>query len=366
MKKLIKTLVTSLFIVFPFGQLTKIPGLPPGINLYFHDLIISLILVLWLFTKPKIKSHPLIKPLIIFLTTCLISLIIATTKFSILKVLTSSLYLLRFAVYSTLIFIFNDLKLKSSIQKLLITSSLTLAVFGLIQYLAIPDTRFLASSHWDDHYYRVIATFGDPSFVGIVLLFGVILVFCKKASPWLYPFYLVSLLLTYSRSTYLALIITILSYSILKRKIKILLIGIAFVSILPLLPRPGGEGVKLERLFSINQRLNNYQHSLNIVKQNPVFGIGFNTLRYYQNKPVSHAGAGLDSSLFFVLATTGIIGFAAYLNWLKNVFSHSLLTKLSLIALLVHSMFQNSLFYPWVLIWLFSLIGSESRHSSKS
>ena len=334
--------------------------MPPTVNLYLHDLIITSICILWLLSKPKIKTN-LIKPLSIFLLTGITSLVLAIPKFSTYQIFISSLYLLRFVIYSSLLFIPKDLKIKLPIKKLLLFSSATLAIFGLAQYLFVPDTRFLASSHWDDHYYRVIATLFDPSYVGIILVFGLILTFMLKASPWLYPIYLIPLLLTYSRSSYLALLSAILGYVIYTKKFKLLLIGLVFICTLPFLPRPGGAGVKLERVFSITQRLENYQHSLDIIKQNPIFGIGFNTLRYYQQKPLSHAGAGLDSSLLFVLATTGVIGFFAFINLLKNIYRQSMLIKLSLIALLVHSLFQNSLFYPWVLVWIYSLIGSEKR-----
>ena len=353
-----------MFFVFPFGQLTKIPGLPETINLYLHDIIISLSFTLYLFSltkeSPLLRKSLLIKSLLYFIFTGFVSLVFAFIKFPYHQVIISSLYLLRFTIYSSLIFILKDKKINLPVKKLLIFSSLTLAIFGLIQYLKFPDTRFLSSNHWDDHYYRIISTFFDPSYVGIILLLGLILAFFTKAPLWLYPLYLLPLLLTYSRSTYFALLTSLAGYAFIKRKIKIILFGLIFISLLPFLPRPGGEGVKLERVFSIKQRLDNYQESLTIIKKNPVFGVGFNTLRYYQENPLSHAGAGLDSSLLFVFATTGVIGFTAYLNLLKNIYQQSLLIKVSLVALLTHSLFQNSLFYPWVMIWFFSLIGSES------
>ena len=126
--------------------------------------------------------------------------------------------------------------------------------------------------------------------------------------------------------------------------------------LLPFLPRPGGEGVKLERVFSLNQRFANYREGLQLIKLSPVFGLGFNTMRYYRNDFVSHAAAGLDSSLLFVLATTGIIGLLTYLNLLKSLWQTSLLVKLSLSAVLVHSLFQNSFFYPLIMIWLWSIV----------
>ena len=249
MLKLIKSLAISLFIIFPFGQLTRIPIFPPPINLYLHDLIISLLLIFWLLTKPRPKADNLLKPLIIFISACLLSLAVAAFKFSLSEILVSSLYLVRFATYSSLIFILSDQRLKLPIKKLLLISSGILAVFGLAQYLLVPDTRFLSLLNWDDHYFRVIATLGDPAYVAIILLLGLVLVFSTKVSPWLYPLYLVPLLLTYSRSTFLSLLVTILAYSIFKRKLKIILLGLLFISFLPFLPRPGGEGVKLERLF---------------------------------------------------------------------------------------------------------------------
>ena len=358
MKKIIKALAISLFIVFPFGQLAKVPGLPPTINLYLHDIILVLMLVLWLLTKPKIKSK-LTKPFGLYLLVCFVSLLFSSFRFPLSQIFISSLYLVRLSIYSSLIFILKDLKLP--IKNLLLFSATTLAVLGITQYLLVPDTRFLASAGWDDHYYRVISTFGDPSYVGLVLLLGLVLAFFQKASPWLYPALLTPLLLTYSRSTYLALLVSLLLLVIYKRQFKYLLLGVVFLVILPFLPRPGGAGVRLERIFSLQQRLDNYQHSFNIIKQNPVFGVGFNTLRFYQNKPLSNAGAGLDSSLLFVLATTGVIGFATFINLLKSIYQQSLLIKISLIAILVHSLFQNSLFYSWVMIWFFSLLATESN-----
>ena len=86
-----------------------------------------------------------------------------------------------------------------------------------------------------------------------------------------------------------------------------------------LLPRPGGDGVKLERTFSIIQRWENYQAGFKLWQQ-PIFGLGFNTLRYYNQDYLSHASAGQDSSLLFVAVTTGLVGLTAYLFWLKSIF----------------------------------------------
>jgi len=364
---MIKILILLLFLTLPFGQLTKIPLSLTGTSIYFYDLLIAVIFLLWLTTKPK-KPKILIRPTLIFILTCLISLIFASTNFSFNQLVLSSLYLIRFTLYFTLLPVLSDKRLNLPLKNLLIYSSLGLAVLGLIQYSALPDTRFLTYLNFDDHYFRVIATLGDPSFVGIILILGLILVFFTKKPWYYYLVFLLPLLLTYSRSSYLSLILTAISIGIIKKQLKLIIVVSLFLLIsLPFLPRPGGEGVKLERLFSIYQRQDNWQQSFKIFKTSPITGIGFNTLRFYQAKinPKSdwlnsHAASGLDSSLLFILATTGIIGFTAYLNLITKLFKISSILKVSLIALLTHSLFQNSLFYSLTMIWIWILAADQS------
>jgi len=137
---------------------------------------------------------------------------------------------------------------------------------------------------------------------------------------------------------------------------------LALAVVLPLLPRPGGEGVNLLRLFSIEQRFDNYGEGFALWRRSPLLGVGFNTLRSVRNDFVSHSASGLDNSLLFVAATTGIIGLLFYLNLLRRLWqSGGEIVKLSLIAVIVHSFFQNSLFYPLVMIWLWLLVTINPR-----
>ena len=97
--------------------------------------------------------------------------------------------------------------------------------------------------------------------------------------------------------------------------------------------------------------------------------MGFNSYRYAQRDygflekdwQENHAGAGADSSLLFVLATTGLIGLMAY-SWLwLGIYKLALKAKsavflASLTALCAHSFFLNSLFYAWIMAWLWMLV----------
>ncbi|MEK7622675.1 MAG: O-antigen ligase family protein [Patescibacteria group bacterium] len=336
-----KILIPLLFLTLALGQLQRLPG---GL-IYAHDLIIILLLLL---NYSQLKFS---RPWLIFVLSAIFSLFLAAFKLPFPNILLASLYLFRFISYTALI------SLSINWQWLLYLST-SIAGLGLVQYAFIPDTRFLAQLGWDDHYYRLISVLFDPNFTGLILVLGLILIyFNRPRSWWLYAIHLLALLLTYSRSSYLALLAAGLYLAIVNKKLKFFLLGFsALCLVLFLLPRPGGDGVKLERTFSIIQRWENYQAGFKLWQQ-PIFGLGFNTLRYYNQDYLSHASAGQDSSLLFVAVTTGLVGLTAYLFWLKSIFSRSLVLKVSLVAILIHSLFQNSLFYPWVLIWFTVLAG---------
>lgn len=329
-----------LFVTLAFGELQRLPGMP----VYAHDIILALLLVV---NRRRLK---LFRPVAWFGLAAVISLIAAAFKMPLSQVVTGSLYLVRFLAYSLL---FN-LVIKPIY---LIWFSSLIAGFGLLQYWLVPDTRFLLSLNWDEHYYRLLSTLFDPNFTGIILVLGLVLVYFHRPKAWwLYGLNLTALLLTYSRSSYLALFAAIMAVAIFKKQFKIILLIFLFLFFLLFLPRPGGEGVKLERLVSVKQRLDNYQLGFELWQKSPVFGLGFNTLRYFRDNQASHSASGLDSSLIFVLATSGIVGLLAYVNLLRSLWQKSLLVRVSLVALLVHSLFVNSLFYSFTLIWLWSVV----------
>ena len=320
-----------LFTAMAFGELQRWG------KFYFHDFLLIVILLV------NFKKLKLFRPVIWFGLAGLASLIFSGFQ-------PGGGYLARFLTYSLLI----SLAVK---PLYLIWFSSLIAGFGLLQYWLVPDTRWLLSLNWDEHYYRLLSTLFDPNFTGIILVLGLVLIyFYRQKSGWLYGLHLAALLLTYSRSSYLALLAVAFYLALIKKKLKLILFIILFLFSLLLLPRPGGEGVKLERLFSIEQRFDSYREGISLWQKSPLFGLGFNTLRYYRQDSVSHAAAGVDSSLIFILATTGVVGLLTYLNLLKALWWKSLPIRVSLVALLVHSLFVNSLFYSFTLIWLFSLV----------
>lgn len=135
-----------------------------------------------------------------------------------------------------------------------------------------------------------------------------------------------------------------------------------------------GEGVKLLRTKSITDRLETFHDAVVIWKTSPLYGVGFNALRYAKEKEGLipqhadnlHSGAGISNSYLFVLATTGIIGLGVFLFFLycigKEIYifkqKHAVLGESILAiysAILVGSLSENIFFYPFILIIFFAL-----------
>ncbi len=391
-------LIILLFIVFPFGQLTRLPLNIPEVNIYLQDILVGGLAGSWiiyhLLKKIPFPKPPLLKPILFFFAIALLSLLVNSFHLLERETLVAGLYLVRFMSYAGIYFITYDLVKKGNINgnslKLgLIFAGVASAIFGLVQYFLYPDLGNLAYLGWDPHKFRIFGTFFDPAFLGLILVLTIILIIdyliktgglSKIVTRRLrYTLYLIlstcylTLALTYSRSSYLALLAGMGIVSWLRKNPKIFLITFfIIVATIIILPRPpGSEGVRLEREETIWGRIKNWENSLVIFKDNPVFGVGFNAYRYSQKKygfleendlQKSNSGAGADSSLLFVLATTGIFGFFAYLLiWLKAIRTRSVIILSSISALLIHSFFSNSLFYPWIMLWIWVLLGAEKE-----
>lgn len=364
-------------LVFPFGQLGRIE-LAPTVAVHIADILAfflaSFWLLRWLGRKKKTLTQPLARPLLSFSAIAFFSLLASLYRFNLQEVFVGSLYLLRWITYVLFYFAIRDAVKEKQISPAKITNSLLvvggfIAIFGLIQYLLFPDTRALFELGWDEHYFRLIGTFLDPGFTGILLVFFTILVFARRWDLFILGFS--ALALTYSRASYLAFLAGLTAWYIVRRNLRIYLAVLSlFILTVIFLPRPGGEGVRLERTSTISTRVENYQEAIGVGRENPLIGVGFNLFRYTKELTPSHSGAGADSSLLLVFATTGVAGLIAFLwllwrlvslSWLSRTSQQGLVLFSSVFALIVHSFFNNSLFYPWVLGWLFLLLGTVGR-----
>ncbi len=238
---------------------------------------------------------------------------------------------------------------------------------------------------WDDHFYRLTGTILDPNFFGILMVIGLGLEFSAfSLKPLAFGrklFYLITLAFTYSRSSYLAWLVLLFGWGInkifrpfhlqggLRKFFKIFTRSLtAYVVyfwlavsavIFVLMPRPAGEGGNLTRTFSIYSRINNWNQSWEIIKKNPVSGVGFNNMRIVNSQSsrslkgstvVNHADGGADNSFLFVWAATGIFGLISFI-WLVS----SLRPWWLILPVCIHSVFNHSLFFPWVLLYIWGI-----------
>jgi hypothetical protein len=375
-QKVVRSLVFVFLVLFPFGQILKFKLVLAGFAIPVNpiDFIAGLFLILFLaqgfqVPKPFKKFTP-------FLLAALFCFMFSFSLFRQKQLISGGLYFLRLISYFTLaVSVWRLVQSQKKLAPLLFHSLILVAAaaagFGWLQYFFMADLRALAEYGWDDHLYRLTGSFLDPGYLSIILVFGFVatlLIFFqekKKSYLGLLIFFLLTLAFTYARAGYLALGAALFFIVLIKKRVKILfLIAMSFLIFICALPRPGGVGVKLERVFSIQARLVNYQETLAIFKTSPIFGIGFNNLCLAKEKFLgqadysSHACFGLDASLGLVLATTGVIGLMIFLamllkvrqNLAKNLYGICFLG--CVVSLLIHSLFVNSLFYPWVMGWL--------------
>jgi len=378
-------LLFFLLIIYPLGQLTLLPvnfGLIE-VNFYLVDIVAGLIVIVWSLNKIiagkfKLKKDLLIHPIIAFASTALFSLLLNINFLNWEKFLVSSFYLVRWVVFAGFYFVVKDIVKENkfklaqfNFKDLFLLSSMAGVVFGLVQYLFFPDIRSLIALGWDPHYYRIVGTFLDPSFIGCLYVFILVYILVKfKKVNFLFVITYLALALTYSRSSYLAYLAAMAVFAFFKKRpkffVKILAIGILTVLVLP---RPGGEGVYLRRQSTVWARFNNWKNTLQIIKDRPVFGVGFNSLRYVKKRydflsddwRQSHSGAGADCSLLFVWATTGVTGLISYLwllyrMYLLGIKKKPVLIPAVLTALIVHSFFNNTLFYNWLMLWMWVVL----------
>ena len=364
-EKLVDLLLLVTFAVFTLGQL-------PGILLKIHPIDIFIFFIL-IFTIRKREFMLTSKKLLPLLMTILVSGFVGIT----LGVfdLPGPLYLLRLLVYLYLIYLLpNRLgNRKELIRDALLTSAFFVAVYGWVQYFLFPNLTSMKLFGWDDHYYRLTSTFLDPAFTGIIFVFGALIVLYKytlkksRVTLLLILFFLVSLGFTYSRSSILAFFagLFVLLFPKYKKLFIVFCTVMAFI-VISLPTYKGGEGVKLTRISSIAQKLENYQESIQIISYSPLFGVGYNNVCsvkrvFFKESGASNSCPGLDNSFLFIGATLGVIGLMVFAKFFHDIYRGAAkntwgsLWKASVVALFVHSIFTNTLFYSWVLFWLVML-----------
>src|SRR3989338_1870575 len=361
MKKINKIILVLLLASVSAGPLFQIDFFPQPLKLYPPDIVVLLLNLLLLPSRREwlrlYRERPEFKAFGLFILVALASWLFSPIRLSQTDKIISLLYLVRFMAYFqiyplVLIVLEKQYLDRQFLLKIISLFGIFLVIAGWLQYFLYPDLRNLYYLGWDPHYRRIFSTVLDPNYFGLIL---VVLFLFRLSNPSIlreiiYKMaFLITLAFTYSRSSYLAATVGAGYWAFRSgRFLKYFIAATVLTLTLFLLPRPGGVGVELERLFSIRERIANWQSAMSIVKNKPFLGVGFNTLRFnFRNSQylredwlTSHSAAGIDNSFLFVADATG---------------------KSLMIAAAVHSLFLNSLFFTYFLVWFYLLAGLQQK-----
>lgn len=401
--RLVKLVYLTVLILLPLGQLARLPlslGFSGGV--YVYDLLLPLMVGAWLIWKFGVEKSFGLLPLGglillfgLFAGLSLLNGVRYLDNFG--QLVVSWLYLWRWLMYAMLYFVGVDLLLKfpqlrSRFHQLLVGGVFFFTFAGLVQFVFFPDFSRFVKHGWDPHYYRVLSTFFDPNFAGLYLVLGFVLVavgllYAMNGSRKSFFYYLtgvlglglilLTIILTFSRSTYLSFVVGVTFLGLMRSRRLLLMVSLLGVLAFVFIPRVRQRVVGAIHLDETARiRLENYARTWRIIEDHPLLGVGFNTFRFVQekygyfrdergvNQPGGHAGAGADNSFLFLWATTGIGGLAVYLlllgeqfrlGWQRRKSREGLVLVVSLVALVVHTQFVNSLFYPWIMAWIWVL-----------
>lgn len=380
------------------GQMIRVP-LGAG-TIVISDLILFAVIFAWAFKKsvnrePLFVKNPINLPLIILDIIMALSLIWAFIFLPRGEVISGSLYFFRFLAYQMIFFFIQssiaNFKQIKQIFYLIIGAGIVLSVLGFIQLMIFPDFSSMVPEGWDPHIGRLLSTWFDPNLLGGLFAFLALLIIAQilsgdKIKVWriaALSIFVSALFLTFSRSSLVAFVFGFFVIIMLtvKRSWWMLILG-ATVLVIAFSSSPRIQE-RVEGILTIDitaqKRVESWSNVLSLAGNNPLFGTGFNTLRYAQFEEglipnqEEHSAGGSDSSFLTILATTGIFGFLAFLwLWLSALFvSWKLFSQIQnnfnsalglgiiggLTSLFVHSQFVNSLLYPHILVIVWMILG---------
>ena len=228
-KRYFEILLLFLFASFPFGQLFRMTFGVEGLRVTMHllDLLVILFIPAILYFK-KLPANTRVG-IMLFLGAVLLSNLYSMMLFQLSEVAVGSFYFIRLIGYFS-VFVSVYIFMKGSneiILRMLFFAIMVSAMIAWIQYFALSDLRWMQLYGWDDHRFRLAGTFVDPGFTGMIFVLGAVV------SKYLHNlkgnkiyiisslFMIITVMFTYSRAAYAALIAAFLIYAIRVLKISI-------------------------------------------------------------------------------------------------------------------------------------------------
>lgn len=278
---------------------------------------------------------------------------------------------------------------------------LAFAAFGIVQAAFMPDFAFMVYPDarpyidWDPQGHRLVSTLLDPNFAGMLLATGLLvqggrIAFGVPVPMWKVGVLAIALVLTISRSSALATVVGGMLIIFVRAPSKRLLavsvvLTLALVAAAPLWLPFALEFNKLSFDDASGlHRLVQWGWALTVLLDHPIAGVGFNTYGFVHTRYTFSASApgtfGLDGGLLFIAVMTGILGLALFggMLWLLLRTARRAWERTDMApglrgialgagalvpAVIVHSLFVNSLLYVPLLHVFWVLWGSTFKIS---
>lgn len=277
--------------------------------------------------KKNFKMH-LNKLSLLVYAYVLIGLI--TSRYKLISSFFALLIMLCF--YSFQIFSTMDLESIKKLKKLIFIISLLVFMIGLLQYFS---PEFSIPSKWVDvNEYnlnkRIYSTFFNPNVFGFFINL-VLLVVCEDLSikkvnlDWtIFIVGIICLILTFSRSSWASLIISLIAASLFNKKYLkyAFIISIAILSFDMFLGIGRVNPAKAATDSSFLYRIEVWKTCIEIIKDHFLSGIGFGTLYKYVGNYSAVVSTKIEHShniYIQIFTETGILGFSIFLTIIFNV-----------------------------------------------
>jgi hypothetical protein len=362
------------------GQLVRL-NFPGGGGVILLDLAVGLLLLSWVFRQQGAWKRILLSKQLWFwwgfLIIGLLSWLINAPHFGLVESLAGFGHWARLAVYSLLagVPLLMDANQRKQIWQYWWVAAGLIVVIGALQLWLVPDLRFLERLGWDPHVNRLAGSFLDPNLLaGFLLpLLGFADYHWLTTGKWRWGVVVVILFvtswLTFSQGGWLGVAIILIVGLLATTTHKRFWLASSLVVTLGLQLLPWYAPRILGRVndLSVQARIQSWNNGLSIWKDHFWLGVGYNNLRLARNdypqitETDSHAAAGVDSSLVYVLATTGALGGVCYIGFwitmglwlLRNAGKSHLIMGLlvALPAIGAVSLFINLIFFA-PMVWL--------------
>ena len=318
--------------------------------------------------------------------------------FSSMEVLGSMAYLARWILYFAIyVMIVNCVRAREveSLWRTLEWAMILIVAFGIVQSIFLPNFAFMIypdarnMQDWDAQGHRLVSTILEPNIAAAMIMMTLLVQLARLACgadqrPWKSVLMLGGLLMTLSRGGLASflfgclLLLPVIGLS--KRVMKIAAVSV--VGLLVALPRIIALAVQYTRFSLSDQsaaaRLVTWQRALATFLDYPLFGIGFNTYGFVQERRgferLAVSSYSAEGGLLFVAVMTGVVGLLVYVTMIWLMLRRSrraarsplatpaergllIGTVTASVALLVNSIFANSLLAIWTMEPLMILWG---------